>query len=161
MGQGKRSVSHLANATQERRVLQVGQNRRVPRCFVDDVRGRRVRKVIEAPDVGRDRQNAARLQFLKCTRRDEAVDAHGTPSLLGQPTIHLDQDRNAVERDAHALETYPVRGMSRVTKHRVCVAEYKFPNRLIDFVVGPVVLGNDIPAQVKRNTLERLGHPLV
>ena len=147
----ERVFSGVADAPNEGPVVGLGEKRRMAGGFVDDVRCRRVREVPRRSNVRGDRQDPARLERLKRSRRDETVHRHGAPAESRKARAHLLHVGDRVYRDARAVEPARVRRVSRSEQALVRLSHDEPPYGLIFFRVLRVVLTNDESSEVRRD----------
>ena len=156
VGRPERAHAVVADPAQEGRVLGVRQDRRVPARFVHDVGRGSVRQVLDAADLGGDRQDAERLELLKRARRDEAVDADRAPAERAQAAVHLGDPRNPLDRHPGLRQAAGIGRVGRALQPVVHLQQNEAPDRLIHGGVRVVVLLHDEPSEMVGDTLSGL-----
>jgi fumarylacetoacetate (FAA) hydrolase len=158
LGEGKRLFPELADATQVRGEDRIRQDGRVPGGLVDDVRRGRVDEMLRCPHIGRNRQDAARLEVLKRPRRDESIHAHGAPPEARELLVHLGDTGNSLHRDSRRREPVPVGLVGGLDETRAHLQEHEPPHRLIDRGIRVVILFDDELPKMGRDCRRRVPH---
>jgi hypothetical protein len=91
------------------------------------------------------------LKCLEGSGRDEAIDAHRSPTDRAEALVHLPDAGDALGGDSAFGEPAHVGGMGRMLQARVELEQDEAPDRLIDGRVTARILLDDEGLQVVRN----------
>ena len=98
---------------------------------MDDIGGRRVKKVFSATHLKRDNKHLECLKFHKNSRRNEAIHDDSLPTQLPQTLVHFFDRWYAIPRDACFSEPLQICGMRSVGQLADKVFHDEAPSSLI------------------------------